>query len=106
MFGLLDVIFRPAGGFIADITYRRTDSVWAKKLWIVFLGVVMGVFEIAIGLSNPKNEATMFGLIAGLAFFMETSNGANFAVVPQVHPNHNGTSHPACLRSCALPSPS
>lgn len=32
----------------------------------------------------------MFGLIAGLAFFLEASNGANFALVPHVHPFANG----------------
>lgn len=90
MFGLLNVIFRPAGGVVADIIYKYTSSVWAKKMWIVFCGVTMGVFELLIGLINPHHEATMFGLIAGLAVFMDASNGANFAVVPHVHPHANG----------------
>lgn len=90
MFGLLNVIFRPAGGVVADIIYKYTSSVWAKKLWIVFCGVTMGVFELCIGLVNPHHEATMFGLVAGLAVFMDASNGANFAVVPHVHPHANG----------------
>lgn len=50
----------------------------------------MGAFELAIGLANPHKEATMFGLVAGLAVFMDASNGANFAVVPHVHPFANG----------------
>lgn len=90
MFGLLNVIFRPAGGVVADLIYKQTNSVWAKKLWIVFCGVSMGVFELAIGLTNPHSQATMFGLVAGLAVFMDASNGANFAVVPHVHPHANG----------------
>ncbi|PKY08838.1 nitrate transporter [Aspergillus campestris IBT 28561] len=90
MFGLLNVVFRPAGGFIGDILYQYTGSVWSKKLFISFLGVVMGAFQLAMGLSNPKSESTMFGLTAGLAFFLEASNGANFAVVPHVHPFANG----------------
>lgn len=90
MFGLLNVVFRPAGGFFADLLYRSTDSVWSKKLLLSFLGVVMGAFELAIGLSNPTREATMFGLVAGLAFFLEACNGANFAVVPHVYPFANG----------------
>lgn len=94
MFGLLNVIFRPLGGFIADLIFRRTNSVWAKKHWITFLGVAMGIFEIAIGMSDPKTEAAMFGLVAGFAFFMDASNGANFAVVPHVHPHSNGMSPP------------
>lgn len=91
MFGLLNVFFRPAGGMAGDLIYRHTSSVWAKKLWITFLGVAMGAFELAIGLSDPKSMATMFGLVAGLAFFMDASNGANFAVVPHVFPHANGT---------------
>ena len=90
MFGLLNVLFRPAGGMISDLIYRHTSSVWAKKLWITFLGLVMGAFELAIGLADPKSMATMFGLVAGLAFFMDASNGANFAVVPHVFPHANG----------------
>lgn len=90
MFGLLNVICRPAGGFVADILYRHTDSVWSKKLLLSSLGLIMGAFQLAIGLSNPSSAATMFGLMAGLAFFLEACNGANFAVVPHVHPYANG----------------
>lgn len=90
MFGLLNVVFRPMGGVVADVIYKYTNSVWAKKLWIVFCGVTMGCFELAIGLTNSHHESTMFGLVAGLAVFMDASNGANFAVVPHVHPFANG----------------
>jgi NNP family nitrate/nitrite transporter-like MFS transporter len=90
MFGLLNVVFRPAGGFIADMLYKHTGAVWSKKLLLSFLGVVMGAFQLAIGLTDPRSEATMFGLTAGLAFFLEACNGANFAVVPHVHPFANG----------------
>ncbi|KAJ5204531.1 uncharacterized protein N7498_005410 [Penicillium cinerascens] len=90
MFGLLNVICRPAGGFFADVLYRATGTVWSKKLLLTFLGLVMGAFQVAIGLSDPSDETTMFGLMAGLAFFLEACNGANFAVVPHVHPYANG----------------
>ncbi|KAL4900352.1 hypothetical protein BDW74DRAFT_96787 [Aspergillus multicolor] len=90
MFGFLNIICRPAGGFLADFLYRKTDTPWAKKLLLSFLGVVMGAFMIAMGLSDPKSEATMFGLTAGLAFFLESCNGAIFALVPHVHPYANG----------------
>ncbi|KAL2000885.1 hypothetical protein VTN02DRAFT_2526 [Thermoascus thermophilus] len=90
MFGLLNVVFRPIGGFTSDVIYRHTNSVWGKKIWLVFLGVVMGAFQLAVGLSNPKSEDTMFGLAAGMAFFLEACNGANFALVPHVHPYANG----------------
>ena len=90
MFGLLNVLFRPLGGYISDLLYRHTSSLWVKKLWLVFLGVVTGAFLLAAGLSNPKSEATMFGLFAGLAFFLEAANGANFSLVPHVYPAANG----------------
>jgi MFS transporter, NNP family, nitrate/nitrite transporter len=32
----------------------------------------------------------MFGLTAGMAFFLEAGNGANYALVPHVHPHANG----------------
>ncbi|KAJ5806600.1 uncharacterized protein N7503_004202 [Penicillium pulvis] len=90
MFGLLNIVFRPAGGFLADMVFSATGSLWSKKLLIVFLGVVMGAFMLAIGLTNPSDQATMFGLIAGMAFFLEAANGANFGLVPHVHPYANG----------------
>ena len=90
MFGLLNIICRPAGGFLADVVYRHTDSVWSKKILLSFLAVAMSVFQLAIGLADPKNQATMFGLTAGLAFFLEACNGANFALVPHVHSFANG----------------
>ena len=91
MFGLLNVVFRPAGGLIADFLYRKTGgSVWAKKIWLVLLSTVTGIFLIVIGVLDPKDQNTLFGLIAGMAFFLEAGNGANFAYVPHVHPQANG----------------
>ncbi|KAJ5819480.1 hypothetical protein N7474_005071 [Penicillium riverlandense] len=90
MFGLLNALCRPAGGFFADVFYHYTDNVWSKKHFLSFLGLVTGAFQLAIGLSNPTTETTIFGLIAGLAFFLEACNGANFAVIPHVHPYANG----------------
>lgn len=86
MFGLLNVVFRPAGGLIADIIYQKTHSVWAKKIWLHSLALCTGAFLIAIGVSDSKNHSTMFGLIAGMAFFLEAGNGANYAIVPHVWP--------------------
>lgn len=90
MFGLLNVLFRPLGGIVADILYHHTNSIWAKKLWLTVCGIKMGCFELCIGLVNPHREATMFGLVADFAVFMDASNGANYAVVPHVHPHANG----------------
>lgn len=57
---------------------------------MIALGVVMGAFELAIGFADPSGQSTMFGLMAGLAFFLEAANGANFALVPHAHPSANG----------------
>lgn len=91
MFGLLNVITRPLGGFIGDLIYKWTNhNLWAKKFWIHFVGVMSGIFLIVIGKLNPHDLDTMIGLIALMAIFMEAGNGANFALVPHIHPHANG----------------
>lgn len=91
MFGLLNVVCRPLGGFISDQLYKRTGhSLWAKKMWMHFCALCTGAFLIAIGVLNSKHEATMYGLVAGMAFFLEAGNGANFSLVPHVFPYANG----------------
>lgn len=83
MFGLLNVAFRPIGGMISDSLYPRT-GLWGKKLLTHTFAVITGAFLIAIGLLNSHNKSTMFGLIAGMAFFLEAGNGANFSLVPRM----------------------
>jgi NNP family nitrate/nitrite transporter-like MFS transporter len=56
------------------------------------LGVVSGVILIIIGQLNSHHQNTMFGLIALFAIFLEAGNGANFAMVPHIHPHANGKS--------------
>ncbi|KAF1917512.1 major facilitator superfamily domain-containing protein [Ampelomyces quisqualis] len=91
MFGLLNVVTRPLGGFIADKIYVATNgSLWAKKLWINFVGVVAGLMCIVIGKVNSHDQDTMIGLVALMAIFLEAGNGANFALVPHIHPHANG----------------
>ena len=100
MFGLLNVIFRPAGGSFSDVLYGYTHSLWAKKFWMHGLAVLMGVFLIIVGVLDPMDQATMFGLFVAVAFFVEASNGALFALLPHVHPTSNGTD--SCLSCCGL----
>lgn len=90
MFGLLNIVTRPLGGVVGDIIYKYNKSLWAKKAWIIFVGIVSGAFLVAIGLTDPHQEAKLFGLIAAMAVFLEAGNGANFALVPHVHPFANG----------------
>ncbi|KZF24376.1 nitrate transporter CrnA [Xylona heveae TC161] len=90
MFGLLNVVCRPIGGFFSDFAYRRSKNLWVKKILVHSYSIINGAFLLAIGLTNPSKEATMFGLFAGMAFFLEGANGANFSLVPHVHPFANG----------------
>lgn len=90
MFGLLNFVFRPAGGIISDTIYRYTRSLWGKKILIHIFGAMTGVFLLLIGLLNPHSKATFVGLITGLAFFEEAGNGGCFSLVPHVHPTSNG----------------
>lgn len=90
MFGLLNGVTRPLGGYVSDLAYRHTHSVWAKKAVLHTYGILTGVFLIIIGILDSKSQATMFGLVAGMAFFLEGGNGADFGLVPHVHPYANG----------------
>ena len=92
MFGILNCVFRPIGGFVSDYLYRKTGTVWSKKIFLHCMAVVQGVFLIAIGATDPNSKSQMFGLVAGLAFFLEGCNGANYSLVPHVHPTANGKS--------------
>jgi NNP family nitrate/nitrite transporter-like MFS transporter len=91
MFGFLNFVTRPLGGVVSDIVYRATNrNVWAKKIWIVVCGIITGVMLLIIGQIDPHNQSTMFGLVALMAIFLEAGNGANFSLVPHVHPHANG----------------
>ena len=89
MFGLLNIVFRPVGGLLSDYLYRHT-GVWGKKALVHSLALITGAFQIAIGLKDPHVKSTMMGLVAGMALFLEAGNGANFSLVPHVHPHANG----------------
>lgn len=75
---------------MSDIIYRYTDSLWSKKILMHGLGIMAGIFIIIIGVEDPHSEATMFGLMTGLAFFTESGNGSCFSLVPHVRPTSNG----------------
>jgi NNP family nitrate/nitrite transporter-like MFS transporter len=91
MFGFLNFATRPLGGIISDILYNMLGrNLWLKKGWITTCGTLTGIFLIIIGVVNPHNQSTMYGLIALMAITLEAGNGANFALVPHVHPFANG----------------
>jgi NNP family nitrate/nitrite transporter-like MFS transporter len=96
IFGFLNVVTRPMGGVVADILYRVfRRNLWFKKGWITFCGCMTGILLVVVGRVDPSEEsghtiATMVGLISVMAIFHEAGNGANFALVPHVHPKANG----------------
>lgn len=94
IFGFLNFVTRPLGGVVADVLYSRAGhSLWLKKAWITACGVLTGA--LVVGRVDPSEGSgqamgAMVGLIAAAAIFLEASNGANFALVPHVHPSANG----------------
>lgn len=90
MFGFLNFVTRPLGGAVADLLYKSTNSLWAKKHWITVCGILGGVALVVVGRVDYVHQPTMFGLVALAAIFLEAGNGANFALVPHVHPFANG----------------
>lgn len=91
MFGFLNFITRPLGGVVSDLLYKYVSkNLWVKKGWILTCGIITGILLIIIGRLDPHDESTMFGLIALMAIFLEAGNGANFSLVPHVHPFANG----------------
>ncbi|KAG6007882.1 hypothetical protein E4U54_008774 [Claviceps lovelessii] len=96
VFGFLNFATRPLGGIIADILYNNSRrNLWVKKGWITTCGVLGGAILITVGLVNPSETkggdlGTLVGLVSLAAVFVEAGNGANFALVPHVHPSANG----------------
>jgi NNP family nitrate/nitrite transporter-like MFS transporter len=91
MFGFLNFVTRPLGGVVSDLIYNLAGrNLWLKKGWITTCGILTGIILVVIGQVNPHHESTMYGLIALMAIFLEAGNGANFALVPHVHPFANG----------------
>ncbi|KAI0447448.1 nitrate transporter [Xylaria telfairii] len=91
IFGFLNFVTRPLGGFVSDYLYKVTGrSLWAKKIWIVVCGVLTGALLIVIGQLDPHKLPVMLGLVSLMALFLEAGNGANFGLIPHVHPHANG----------------
>ncbi|PHH87582.1 hypothetical protein CDD83_8671 [Cordyceps sp. RAO-2017] len=96
VFGFLNFVARPLGGAVADVLYNSFGhSLWLKKAWIICCGLVAGTLLIVIGRVDPSEQSggglgTMMALIVLTAMFLEAGNGANFALIPHVHPAANG----------------
>jgi NNP family nitrate/nitrite transporter-like MFS transporter len=91
MFGFLNFVTRPLGGIVSDLLYKYFGrSLWLKKAWIIVCGVITGIMLIIIGRLDPHDQGTMIGLVTLMSIFLEAGNGANFSLVPHVHPYANG----------------
>lgn len=96
IFGFLNIVTRPLGGVVADVLYRQSGrNLWWKKLWITTCGVLGGALLVVTGRVDPSAARGMplgalVGLVTLAAVFIEAGNGANFALVPHVHPAANG----------------
>ena len=92
MFGFLNFVTRPLGGIVSDLLYNYVPggSLWWKKGWVVVCGAVTGALLMVIGRVDPHSQGAMFGLVAIMAVFLEAGNGANFSLLPHVHPRANG----------------
>jgi len=67
------------------------DILYLKFLSHLTLGAcVQGIILICIGAIQTNNVHGLVGAFAVVAIFTEAGNGANFAVVPHVHPANNG----------------
>ncbi|KAK3902206.1 putative nitrate transporter [Staphylotrichum tortipilum] len=91
VFGFLDFATRPLGGVVSDLLYKYSGgNLWFKKGWVVLCGLLAGTLLIILGQVRPGDESVVFGLVALVAVFLQAGNGANFALVPHVHPQANG----------------
>lgn len=99
VFGFLNIVTRPAGGWFADLAYRRY-GIGAKKHLTLAMGFLMGGMSLALGLysraqwdagQRPELGVTM-GIISLLAIFCEVGNGCCFSLVPHCNPFSNGFS--------------
>ncbi|VDB91647.1 unnamed protein product [Peniophora sp. CBMAI 1063] len=92
-FGLLNIFSRPLGGYLGDLIYMRL-GVNGKKGLMLALGIAQGLFAIGFGVYVDQHHSPSLGVVIGLfvvmGWFMESANGAAFALVPHCNPNSNG----------------
>jgi NNP family nitrate/nitrite transporter-like MFS transporter len=96
IFGFLNFVSRPVGGYIGDTVYRSLGTK-GKKYWTLTCGLIMGASCIAGGFYLAQNQqpklpdlAVLMGVFSVAAIFSELGNGANFALVPHCNAYNNG----------------
>ncbi|KDR71729.1 hypothetical protein GALMADRAFT_270867 [Galerina marginata CBS 339.88] len=96
IFGFLNLVTRPFGGYLGDVIYRHYGTK-GKKIWTLMCGLIMGVSLLAGGfylqnhrLSNDTQLPILMGVFTISAIFSEFGNGANFSLVPHCNAYNNG----------------
>uniref|UniRef100_A0A8H7XXD5 Nitrate/nitrite transporter n=1 Tax=Psilocybe cubensis TaxID=181762 RepID=A0A8H7XXD5_PSICU len=96
IFGLLNIVTRPLGGYLGDVIYRYYGT-RGKKVWTVICGLIMGASLLAGGFylqnhrtANDAQLSVLMGIFSVAAIFSEIGNGANFSLVPHCNPFNNG----------------
>ncbi|KAF7357751.1 Nitrate/nitrite transporter [Mycena venus] len=92
IFGFLNLVTRPLGGYLGDVVYRKYGTK-GKKFLTLFCGLIMGVGFLA-GSANlifhGSIVATVMGVFSVATIFSEIGNGANFSLVPHCNSYNNG----------------
>jgi len=115
--GFLNLVTRPAGGYIGDVVYRRYGT-QGKKAWTLICGLIMGAALVGGGVYMENTRAAgsesrtshihvtclpisvlivstvsiLMGAFSVAMIFSEFGNGANFALVPHCNAYNNVSS--------------
>ncbi|GAA6003720.1 uncharacterized protein JCM10292_000702 [Rhodotorula paludigena] len=97
VFGFLNIVTRPFGGYLADRLYARY-GIKSKKYVTIALGFLQGAMSIGYGAYTlVKHQdgirpslSIQMGFVALMAIFCEVANGTNFSLVPHCNPFSNG----------------
>ncbi|KAG7284740.1 hypothetical protein NEMBOFW57_009351 [Staphylotrichum longicolle] len=81
---------RPLGGVVSDLLYKYSrHNLWFKKGWVVACGLTAGSLLIVLGRVDPRGGGRVWAGFAG-GGVLQAGNGANFSLVPHVHPGADG----------------
>ncbi|KAH7929502.1 nitrate transporter [Leucogyrophana mollusca] len=93
IYGFLNIITRPLGGYFGDRIYSKY-GVPGKKYLMIACGIMQGILSIGLGFYiNSRSDPSLtiiIVLFVIVAVFNEAANGVNFSLVPHCNPNSNG----------------
>ncbi|TFK21047.1 nitrate transporter [Coprinopsis marcescibilis] len=97
IFGFLNLVTRPFGGYVGDVVYRKYGTK-GKKWWTLVCGLLMAGSCIGGGFyltshreaSSLPSLSIVMAVFSVAAIFSELGNGANFALVPHCNAYNNG----------------